>query len=185
MTRMDSDRRSKWERPAVGAGAAELPIDYYQRDKVVIASFRNVGIAMYGAQATMQTVRTIGAMTADIVKTYPRLSFVSFILDNVPMPSDETRQSFVRVVEAGDPYLACLVYVMSGEGFWASATRSLLTNTAWVRQRRFLPRICATVQEAASWMAPMHSERTGVAITASELVDVLNACARTQALSAR
>ena len=149
---------------------------FYQRDQIVIASWRNVGLVLWGAQATLKPTRKMGAMSADLLKNYAKISIIQIIPDNVPMPTEDAQALFSKMTDAGGQSIACLVYVMSGEGFWSSTMRSYLTGVHWIRHRPFVPRICATLQDVVFWMPGVHTERTGVSISASELQEVLTVC---------
>lgn len=176
--RNDGQKGAKEKAPSAGRPEARAALDiaFQQRDEIVIASWRNVAIVVWGAQATLPSVRKVGAMTADLVKTYGKISFVQVIPDNVPLPTPEARTALLKQTERGMPFLACLASILSGEGFWASAMRSYITNVQWVRQRPFQPRICANAHEAAAWLPSCHNEKTTVSVSTPELLEVLLVC---------
>ena len=153
-------------------------VAYYQRGEIVIAGWRNVGFVCWGAQATLRSVRKMGAMSAALAKAHTKFSMIQVIPDGVPLPEDDAKNLLLKMTEAGSRSLACLVYVMSGEGFWASAMRSYLTNVHWVRQRPFVPRILTKIEEVASWLPSVHREQTGVHVTADEMLEFLTECMR-------
>jgi len=156
--------------------SALAAVTYYQRDEIVVAGWRNIGFVHWGAQATLSSVRKMGAMSAALMKAHTKISIIQVIPDSAPLPTDDAKDLLLKMTEAGGHALACLVYVMSGEGFWASAMRSYLTNVHWVHHRPFVPRIVATIAEAASWLPSIHRERTGVDVSAEELLEVLTEC---------
>jgi hypothetical protein len=146
---------------------------HYDSEGVRVASWRNVGIVYWGSRATIEPVRALGAVSAELIRKYERLSVVQIIPDGVGLPTDEARTSVLKLVELGAPSLACLMYVLGGDGFWASTMRSLLTNVHWVSQRPFVLRICANAQEVATWLPGFHGERTRVTLEPSALLAVL------------
>jgi hypothetical protein len=150
---------------------------HFEQGGVVIASWRNVGVIFWGSQATIEAVRAIGAMGAELLKAHGQLSMVQVIPDNVPMPTDDARAALLKLTSIATPNMASAVFVLSGDGFWASAMRSFLTNVHYGRQRPFAPRICATVEEAAAWLPGVHTPRTAVYVDSTALLEVLNACA--------
>lgn len=151
-------------------------VTYYQRDDIVVAGWRNVGFVFWGAQATVSAVRKMGAMSTALMKGHTRISIVQVIPDSTALPTDEAKDLLLKMTKAGGSSIACLVYVMSGEGFWASAMRSYLTNVHWVRHRPFVPKILATNDDVADWLPSVHRERTGVDVSADELRAFLTAC---------
>jgi len=153
-----------------------MGVTYYQRDQIVIAGWRNIGFVHWGAQATASSVRNMGRMSATLAKAHTKLSLIQVIPDGIALPTDDAKDLLLKMTEAGEHSLGCLVYVMSGEGFWASAMRSYLTNVHWVRHRPFVPRILPTIEEVASWLPSVHREQTGADVRAEELLEVLTAC---------
>lgn len=145
----------------------------YQRDEIVVAGWRNIGFVLWGAQATLRSVRKMGAMSANLMKDHTKISIIQVIPENAALPTDDAKDLLLKMTEAGGQSIACLAYVMSGEGFWASAMRGYLTNTHWVRHRPFVPRILATIEDVAFWLPSVHRERTGVDVPADELLEVL------------
>jgi hypothetical protein len=118
----------------------------------------------------------MGAMSASLIKAHTKISIIQVIPDSTALPTDEAKDLLLKMTEAGGQSLACLVYVMSGEGFWASAMRSYLTSVHWVRHRPFVPRILETIEDVAFWLPSVHRERTGVDVPAQELLEVLTEC---------
>lgn len=163
------------DRSAVGAQPSSAPT-YYRRDPIVIAGWRNLGVVVWGAQATLEAVRTMGVMSADLLKSHTKISVVQIICNNAPVPTDEAHRALLKLTELGTPYVGGLVFVIAGEGFWASTMRSFLTHVHWVRQRPFDRRIFSTIEEVAAWMPSVHSQQTGVAFSSEELLDLLTAC---------
>lgn len=151
-------------------------VTYYQRDEIVIAGWRNIGFVLWGAQATLRSVRKMGAMSVCLMQEHTKISIIQVIPDGAPLPTDEAKDLLLEMTETGGKSLACLAYVMSGEGFWASAMRSYLTSVHWVRQRPFVPRILPTIEDVAVWLPSVHRERTGVDVSAEEMLEVLTAC---------
>jgi hypothetical protein len=151
-------------------------VTYYQRDDIVVAGWRNIGFVFWGAQATLSSVRRMGAMSAALMKDHAKISIIQVIPDSTALPTEDAKDLLLKMTESGAPSLACLAYVMSGEGFWASAMRSYLTNVHWVRQRPFVPRILSTLEDVAAWLPSVHRERTGVDVPSEELLEILTDC---------
>lgn len=154
--------------------AASAPQIHYEHDGIRIGSFRNVALVHWGSHATVDAVRALSVCSADLLKRYERISVAQVIPDNVGVPTEQARAMLLKLADAGAGRIACIAYVLAGDGFWASAMRSLVTNSSWVGQRSFVPRICATLQEAATWLAPLHNERTQVFVDTASLLRVLN-----------
>jgi hypothetical protein len=163
-------------RPTSGADAPAAALVRYERDGIVIATWRNVGIVLWGSRATVDSTRALGAACAEMLKLQSKISIVQVIPDKVPTPADDVRAALAKLTEIGAPSLACLAYVLSGDGFWASVMRSYLTNVHWLSERPFVTRICPTLEEAANWMPSLHRQHTGVAVDSGVLLEVLKAC---------
>lgn len=155
------------------ADVADLTLHHAQ-GRIVMATFRNFTVVVWGAQAKLPEVRDFGKMSSLLFRTHSKVSSVQIILDNVPMPTEEARDALVRMTEIGAPNLACVANVLTGGGFWASTMRSFLTNVHYVKQRPFVPRIFPTLEEACSEIPLIHTPRTGVHVTAGELDSVFN-----------
>jgi hypothetical protein len=56
-----------------------------------------------------------------------------------------------------------------GGGFWASTLRSSIINIQLEARRATALGQFTSLEEVAEWMAPIHSQRTGVAVTALQL----------------
>jgi hypothetical protein len=168
-------------RGSVAAPASHPPVSSlgalhiaYEKDQVVIATWQNVTIVVWAAQATLPVVQEFGKISGRLLRSYQKVSNVQIIVDNAPMPTDEARLEFDRLTELGADRLACVAMVLAGSGFWTSAMRSYLTSVHWVKQRPFVPRIFTTLHEAAVGIPPVHVERSGVAIAAQALEEVLS-----------
>ena len=154
-------------------GVAALDIAYHE-GKVIMATWHNMSIVAWGEVVTVPMVREFFKMSEKLVQgCESRVSSVHMILNDIPIPTGEVRTDLAKLTEHFSRDLACVATVLTGSGFTASAMRGFLTGLQWVQKRTFTPRIFSKVREAVEWLPPLHTQATGVPISAAELEHVL------------
>jgi hypothetical protein len=138
--------------------------------------WQNVSILIWADRATKEALVRIQRVTKHMIERYPKgHSNVAFVLAGVKPPTPEARAIFTHLYNEGVSDLKCLGVVLEGDGFWASTLRSSITNIQLEATRATRLGQYTSIEEVASWMAPLHSERTGVAVTPLQLRVALRA----------
>ena len=163
--------------PVASKGAAEpAPAHsvFYETERCVMAMYQNLSVIVWDTQATIPLVEHLEALSTQISRAHSEgISAIHVILDGAPMPTPEARQRLGALALRYAEELACIATVIAGDGFWASAMRGLITSLQWLERRPFKARTFATIDEVASWLPPLHAERTGIQIDPAQLLHVM------------
>lgn len=97
------------------------------------------------------------------------ISAVHVVQGTFDLPDGPTRDAFVRVLRDSGGKLAVLCVLVKAGGFWASATRSLLTGLRVMSRGSFEIGLHTEVEAAVNYLLPRHLEKTGVPISKEQL----------------
>jgi hypothetical protein len=162
---------------ALDAALARPVIAEFEPGHFCCSIWQNISILIWADRATKEALGRIQRVTKHLIEAYPNgHSNVAFVLDGVRPPTPEAREIFTRILyneRVSD--LKCLAVVLEGGGFWASTLRSAITNMQLESRRTTAMAQYTTIDEVAAWMASVHSERTGVTVTALQLRVALRA----------
>jgi hypothetical protein len=157
--------------PSLGAALARPVVAEFEPGHFSCSIWQNVSILVWADRATKEALARIQQrVTKQMIERYPNgHSNVAFVLAGVQPPTPEAREIFTRLYQEGVSDLKCLGVVLEGDGFWASMLRSSITSMQIDSGRKTALGQYTSVDEIAAWMAPLHSERTGVPITPLQL----------------
>jgi hypothetical protein len=143
----------------------------HEEPAFMMAEWKDVAIVVWGAQGRLPQVRHLEKFTDEFIARHPKgISAVHIIANAAALPDSETRAELNRLTDKYAPKMACLVTVVEGSGFWASAMQSFVTSFHWVTRRNFKVRIASTIAEGSAWLPALHSARTGTRIDGAELL---------------
>lgn len=147
----------------------------YDRDRVLFARWHNVGIGIWGTHADARHADALARTIDDHVRECPEgISTISVVLPNVSLlPSGPERELTQRVVQDNAAHFIAIATVLLSTGFAAGAMRGFLTSLYFFQRSPYKFRIFSKLSDVATWVAPIHSERSGVQITAHTLDMVL------------
>jgi hypothetical protein len=155
--------------------ASPPPVIVYETEGCVMATWRNLAIAVWGTQGTVALAKKLDLMSADFIKVHPEgVSSVNFITKRAPLPDAAAREEFSKITGRYAANVACVGTVLDGSGFWVSAMQSFLTGLHLFSRRPFKTHYCLTIGELARWLPAPHEARTGVSIAAAEFEQVLD-----------
>lgn len=143
--------------------------------------WKNVAILVWVGQADGERARAATDFADELMEQYDKFSIVHVADGNTGLPTPEGREAFVKAARNGHDRAACVGLLLPHTGV---VTTMLLT---FVRSIRTLVRgnlhVIAEpdVKALVRAFAPAHTERTGVAISMSELAAVIE---ETRALAA-
>ena len=94
------------------------------------------------------------------------------VVRGTPMPGDDVRAEFQKMMREGPGKLRCAAIVAEGGGFHGSAVRAVVTGLMMVVRPRFPMTVHSSVAEAAAWIS---TQAGPGGVTASELTAAVDA----------
>jgi hypothetical protein len=168
------ERRAPDRTPSVDDVGRKLLQVIHDSNGFTMATWKNVALHVWTAQATPATVDTLDELSARFASAHPEgLSAVHIITNNIPPPDSHVREQLRQVTNRYAEQIACVCHVVEGSGFWASALHSFLTGLHFLTRGPFKMHICSDIPAASRWVPAQHVRRTKVAIAPAELEDVL------------
>jgi len=146
----------------------------YATGDFLVATWKNISIVVWGTRATPALVTEMDrALRPFDVMRSSGFSSIHFIAKDAPPPAGEARDMLRHSAARHAKTLVCVCHVVEASGFWASALHSVILGLNWVAQRPYELQIASSIQEVARWLPDRHTRRTGVAISLTELENVL------------
>jgi hypothetical protein len=144
-----------------------LVVDHLAREPGVasFSRYRNLLIVVWVDVATPAAVERFAAVGQQLSRESPRFSILHWLTPNKPIPDPAVRQGLVEVARELRQHIACTSMVLNGVGFWASAIRATINGMRLMSPNRVDLRVDHTVEQAASWLPAVHTEKTGTPIT--------------------
>lgn len=136
--------------------------------------WENLTILVWIDQADLEAIKTILTLNQKVIRRYPQgHSTINFILDGLQPPTPEARDAVKYLYQKEKSGIACIVNVLEGTGFWASALRGSFTGIKLETQGSVALRIYNSIDEAIAWLPSEHEKRTGVRLDPQQLRTVL------------
>jgi hypothetical protein len=158
----------------VSPASFDAPVVVREEAGFVLAKWKNVGIVVWGVQATLPLVAKLEVFSDALIAEHQEgISAVHVIANAAALPESATRAELDRISNKYAKNLACMATVIEGTGFWASAMHSFITSIHWVTRRPFKVRISSNLNEIAAWLPTLHWERTGVRFSTADILRVL------------
>ncbi|HVW30292.1 MAG TPA: hypothetical protein VHC69_33270 [Polyangiaceae bacterium] len=156
--------------PAQRASLFEPPSVIYEEPGFLAATWRNVGIVVWGKQATPSLAKKLEQFSDDLLARNPNgISAIHVITSTAALPDSATRAELDRLTNKYAKDLAVMGTVIEGTGFWASAMTSFITSLHWMSRKPFKVRTASDAADIANWAPPHHAAKTGVRFTPDEL----------------
>ena len=138
--------------------------------------FRNLSIVVWVSGADGPAAKRMRGIAQHLISKYPDgHSNVTIVLNGVAPPTEEARVAFGHIFDGRVSDLRCMAVVLEGEGFWASALRSTVTNLRQGNTSSFALKLFSSLEQVAEWLPAEHLVGTGVAISANDVRAVLSA----------
>lgn len=137
--------------------------------------WQNVAIHVWFGPATMQSLVEFDRGCKSISGKHPEgISSVHIMVPGgTSMPTAEARTEVGRIMRENAKHTTAAATLIPGNGFWASALRSMVTAILMLAPRSLAFRMFSDMESLAEWLAPLHSRGTGVVIQANELYRAL------------
>lgn len=141
---------------------------------ISLYGYENVTIIVWHGRPTVAAAEALTRVSQRRRAEFPHgISAVHLVQVTSEMPDGPTRDAFVKLLREGGGKLAVLCVVVRGGGFWASATRSLLTGLRVLSRGSFDLGLHTDLGAAIDYLLPRHHAKTGVPIGREQLSAVL------------
>jgi hypothetical protein len=139
----------------------------------VLALYGDILLACWGTSTRTEHLQPLREASEEISRRYRAASSLHVIAGKVQMPDRAAREGVGNLSKqfAANSVAACVAII--GQGFWASAMRSVITGYRWVggTSNEIRLHICGSVEDAAQWLAPVHSSASGRPLSMTALRD--------------
>lgn len=152
-------------------------MDHLAREAGVVSfsRYRNLLIVVWLDAATSSSADRYAMIGRQIRHDTPRFSILHWLTPRRPMPEQPVRQRLVEVAKELRPNVACTSMVLNGVGFWASSIRAVVSGMQLMSPRQVDLRVDHTLEQAATWLPSLHTERTGIRLTSEGLMHAVEA----------
>jgi hypothetical protein len=142
----------------------------------VIGTLDDIVLVIWTEQPRLDQVLELRKVLDLISYRYSAGSSVHVLSDRPGLPEKRVRDEMARVTEDYADQSIASALVLNGDGFWASAMRGLATSLHFLgtKRDRFKLRVCATVEQAAAWLVPVHNERSRRPANVEEVASALH-----------
>jgi hypothetical protein len=137
--------------------------------------WQNVAITVWFGPATMQSLVVFEKGCKSFCAQHPEgVSSVHIMVPGgTSMPTAEARARVGSIMRENAQRTVAAATLIPGNGFWASALRSMVTAILLLAPRSLAFRIFGDLESLAAWLAPLHSQGTGVNVQPHELFRAL------------
>lgn len=120
---------------------------------VRVGSYGPVHLVAYHSTPSVTNLRTSDRLHRTLRQRYPgRTAVLSWVAAGLKMPDKEVRDFASGLFRDVARDIRCSATVIAGEGFWASAARSVLTGIQILSRSPCPNRAFGKIDEAAVWM---------------------------------
>ena len=129
----------------------------HESDGCVLAVWQDISIGIWGNSATLPLILELEKVRNRISVQYPKTSSIHVLVNDAGIPNPDARKKLEEITAESEARLIGVATVVIGHGFRVSAMRGLLTSLHWLQQRSYSARVCGSIREATTWLAPLHS----------------------------
>jgi hypothetical protein len=136
------------------SGVERLEVHAAHAD-IRVGNYGPVHLVAYHGTPTVTTLRTSERYHRLLRGRFPRgTAILSWVAGGLKMPDKDVRDVGSELFKAVAPQIWCSATVIPGEGFWASAARSVLTGIQILSRSPCPDRAFGKIDEAVAWMMP-------------------------------
>lgn len=152
------------------------PSVQYVSEGCIVGTLDDILLVVWTQQPRLEQVLELRRVMDLLLYRYEGGSSIHVLSGRPELPEKRVRDEMARVTADYAERTIASALVLDGEGFWASAMRGLATGVHFfgTKRRHFKLRVCATDEQAATWLAPMHNEKSRRQAQAPELQAALN-----------
>lgn len=156
----------------------------HESNGCVIAVWKDISIGIWGRSATLPLIVELEKVRERVSGEYPKTSTIHVLVNDAGLPNPEARKKLEEITAEAEARLIGVATVVSGDGFRVGALRGFLTSMHWIKRRPYRARVCSSIRDAVTWLAPLHS-RQSVLVDADALEWlILRLCERVTATPA-
>jgi hypothetical protein len=147
-----------------------------------VGSYGPVHLVAYHDTPSIATLRASDRLHGALRKRYPgNTAILTWIAAGLKLPEKEVREVASDLFRRVAREIRCSATVVAGEGFWASAARSVLTGIQILSRTPCPARAFGRVGEASAWLVPHLVDPSGIA--AGELANAMGVLVRDEVAS--
>lgn len=140
----------------------------------VFVAYENLTIFVWSSEVSLDALQRLKRATDPIYRASPHgVSNIHVALHGTGLPAPKARDYMLQLMNERAEQRACLGAVLMGSGFWASAVRSFITGIRFVAPRKFDFGVHSSLEAAATWISPLHVERTQTTLRGADVLYVL------------
>ena len=124
----------------------------YRSDVLTVGTSGNLYVMHIHGRLTMDELQASYNAHLALIKIAPSTGVLTIADENVPIPGADVRQASSRMMSELRPHLMAGATVVSGDGFWASASRSFLTAVYVVAKQPCPTKAFASIGDASGWL---------------------------------
>jgi hypothetical protein len=128
----------------------------------VVGTLDDIALVVWTDKPRLEQVLELRRVLEGMRQRYEWGSSVHVLNNKLELPDKRVRDEMARITEDFADRTIASAMVLSGEGFWVSTMRGLATSLHFLasKRRHFQLRVCATTEQAAQWLTPLHNERS-------------------------
>jgi hypothetical protein len=149
---------------------ASLRILHADRD-LVVGAYAHVHMCLYRGDLTLELLELANGFHRRLVQKHGRTAIFGVARTSLALPPQEVRERGAALIRENASHVDGAVVVLPGEGFWASAVRSIVTASFIVARQPYPSHCAKSAEEGASWLIAT-SPRAGA--TARGLLEAAN-----------
>lgn len=136
--------------------------------------WQHVAMNLWASQPTESAIEVLRELTERSVSDCPRgIASIHWLEEGVSLPTPEARVALSELAKRYETHVLCVGVLLSGSGFWASATRSALTGIMLLAPRTFYLRFFSQPHELTSYIVRELDRRGREVVDGARLVSVL------------
>jgi hypothetical protein len=135
--------------------------------------WKNVAIIVWLGSADAGATRHMTQFTDRIIREWKAFSVIHVIEESAGIPTPEGRSGFVETGRAHKGHLVCAGALLPHTGVLATLMRAFVRGVSTLLRGFVEVQIEQAAGPLASWMAPRHSERTGVQVSALQFEECI------------
>lgn len=136
-------------------------------------------VAIWRGEATAVTVRRAHDALRKVIQTHPGEAIsVNVAEEPAPIPRDEAREAFARMLRSSSEGLLCAAVVGEGDSFALSVVRTVVAGLMLLVRPGAPLKVFGTVPEAAAWIASQRPPRSKFTYRAPDIEEAIEASRR-------
>jgi len=144
-----------------------------KKGEYAVAQWKNILFLVWCTRAERDNVRSARTFTEPLRREYARFSVVHVLEDTAGLPSADGRDELVAVIRENAERFACVGALLSESVVMASLLRAFVRGVRTLTRGELEVMIEHDFKVFANAFAPLHSKRSGVRVTATDLIQAI------------